>query len=86
MTLFKRQFSNRIEKGTWRPVDFDGRMSAILFCPKCGQSMTILDHHIADDGTVTPSVVGPSIACANSRCDFHDFVKLELWNPIGNKP
>jgi hypothetical protein len=33
-----------------------------------------LDHEIAADGSVNPSVV-----CPEKECDFHEFVILEDW-------
>lgn len=33
-----------------------------------------LDHEIATDGTVSPSVM-----CMNPGCDFHDYVTLDEW-------
>lgn len=43
-------------------------------CPECGQAAG-LDHEIADDGTVTPS-----LDCPNERCTFHESgVKLKDW-------
>ena len=44
----------------------------MLICPKghIGQ----LDHTIAEDGTVSPSVV-----CPESGCGFHEYVRLEGW-------
>ncbi len=51
------------------------RPTARVGCPTCGQS-SALDHEIAADGTVTPSLV-----CARSGCKFHDHVKLVGWEP-----
>lgn len=49
----------------------------VLQCPK-GHRATISrgehGHQIADDGTVTPSVVCPGVGC-----DFHEHVKLDGW-------
>lgn len=49
----------------------DGK--AILTCPKCGQFGS-LNHEIAPDGTVTPSMV-----CTTKDCGFHDMGKLVGW-------
>jgi hypothetical protein len=58
-------------KGTWRPVR--GGVSARLTCPRCGLDAE-LDHQIAADGTVTPSV-----ECPTEGCGWHEHVKLKDW-------
>lgn len=61
--------------GTWRPVTIGGESSAFFRCPKCPTYGSLFGtHDIADDGTVTPSVVCPN-------CDFHESIKLEGWQP-----
>lgn len=54
-------------------------LSASIHCPHCDFKY-YLDHEIASDGTVTPSVQCPTPGCA-----FHDHVRLEGW-PHGAKP
>lgn len=39
-----------------------------------GHTCTLTEHEIADDGTVTPSLV-----CPYEGCTWHEFVKLEGW-------
>jgi hypothetical protein len=39
-----------------------------------GNLAVLIDHDIAKDGTVTPSVV-----CPNGNCAFHDYVRLDGW-------
>lgn len=34
-------------------------------------------HTIADDGTVSPSVV-----CPREGCSFHEFIRLDGWKPV----
>lgn len=63
MTLIKRE--------NWTRVTIDGKVTARVKCPGCGM-MFALDHDIAKDGTVTPSLVCPV-------CDHHSIVKLEGW-------
>ena len=48
-----------------------------MTCDKKHFSM-LNDHEIADDGTVTPSVV-----CPDSECGFHEMIVLEDWNKNG---
>lgn len=57
-------------KGTWKKRG-DGLISVV--CPDCGEG-AFLDHTVADDGTVTPSLV-----CSVTGCKFHEFVKLDGW-------
>lgn len=51
----------------------DGRRVAYFFDTK-GHGLALEKHAIADDGTVTPSVV-----CPIEGCGFHEWVKLEGW-------
>lgn len=83
MTKFPRRQEPLIP-GTWRPfyrplAPMKEPPRAIVSCPKCGFRAE-LDHEIASNGMVTPSVVCPSDAC-----DFHDNILLEDW-PMGSGP
>jgi hypothetical protein len=55
-----------------------GIIGAWIRCPGC-KKVAPLDHEIAKDGSVTPSVV-----CPHEGCSFHDFIKLEDW-PDGGR-
>jgi hypothetical protein len=44
-----------------------------MACPKCCL-IAMLDHDVAPDGTVTPSV-----ECAKEGCSFHENVRLLGW-------
>jgi hypothetical protein len=46
-----------------------------MFCDPYGHAGSLEDHNIADDGTVSPSVV-----CAHDNCLFHEWIKLEDWD------
>lgn len=52
--------------GEYIQVLYEGKPTARIGCPGCGQS-GILDHEIADDGTVTPS-----IQCPGDDCGYHE--------------
>jgi hypothetical protein len=62
---------------TWWPVRIYGRerKTANIVCSQ-GHPGLITEHDIAPDGTVSPSVV-----CTTEGCSFHDYVKLEGWEP-----
>lgn len=60
--------------GQWWPWPTAKRVT--VWCPDCGNAAT-LDHDIADDGTVSPSLVCPHVK--HDACGFHEFVKLEGW-------
>lgn len=62
------------KKGTWKEKRAVDSRFVFLSCPGCGQTASMSDHSIADDGTVTPSVVCPF------ECGFHDYVKLLDWS------
>ena len=53
-------------------------LSASIHCPICDHKY-YLDHTIASDGTVTPSLV-----CPSPNCTFHENVRLDGW-PHGPK-
>lgn len=63
------------KKGVWRGTKMrDGRRSALMSCPKCGQTCSLSHHKIQDNGEVQPSVVCPM------DCGFHEYVKLAGWS------
>jgi len=65
---------------TWYPVPWSTGKSAVINCPQCGKSARLGQgadgHAIADDGTVTPSLI-----CPHAPCPFHDHCRLEGWTP-----
>ena len=52
--------------------------TVMVRCLSCSL-VAMLDHEIADDGTVNPSLDCP-------QCDFHDFVKLDEYVPTQELP
>lgn len=53
----------------------DRRGWCIVCCPSCGRPMTLgLNHVVAADGRVSPSLV-----CPRAGCSFHDYVTLADW-------
>ncbi len=80
------------EQGTWYPEGKRGEehqlFSICIACPKCGKSAALWiernykkvgqNHSIAEDGTVSPSVV-----CPYAPCDFHEFVRLQDYITSG---
>ncbi|GAF75621.1 unnamed protein product [marine sediment metagenome] len=69
-----RIFTKGREKGQWWGLDWGTKRTATIVCPDCGFT-AVVRHDIADDGTVTPSVVCPE------DCGFHEMIKLEGWEP-----
>lgn len=69
--------------GSWKglalPLGTGYVRSASFTCPSCGRVCSLSDHQIAEDGTVAPSVV-----CPYMDCDFHEFIRLEGWDPKVN--
>ena len=53
----------------WQPT----HDSPTLRCPR-GHIGTLIDHEIAADGTVNPSVM-----CPHEGCDFHAVIRLGDW-------
>lgn len=76
--LFPKTRGTREEQkpAEWRPtIEVGGKRSASIICPLCTQR-SYLDHDIAADGTVTPSIV-----CPAEGCTFHVMGKLLDWEP-----
>lgn len=75
--------------GMWWPMVSAGDAnprSAILYCPTCGNPMTLSQHSIDAVGNVIPSVVCPSNlglshgpARYREKCGFHEIVTLDGW-------
>lgn len=61
--------------GTWNLLRIGAKRSATFNCRACKRVGFLVDHAIAPDGTVTPSVVCPSVGCT-----FHEFIRLEGWD------
>ena len=62
---------------TWRMVwanRAEGKKSAIITCANGHDG--VLQHTITADGTVSPSCV-----CTAEGCDWHEWVRLENWEP-----
>ena len=66
--------SNDYNPGTWKGLITPEGRKASFTCPDCGRTGSLSDHKIADDGTVSPSVV-----CSYENCHFHEFIKLDGW-------
>ena len=65
-----------MEPLSWFPVRMPDRSwTASLACGE-GHEGLINEHHIADDGVVSPSVV-----CTQNGCTWHEYVKLIGWPP-----
>lgn len=65
-----------IPKNKWSTQMVGGRVKTLrvfVECPGC-HTVAPLNHDVADDGTVSPS-----LDCPFDDCSFHDHVKLEGW-------
>ena len=76
MTELKHVFDGDMDKGYyWQALaGLELRRTALVCCPQCGEVFSLSQHTIAEDGTVSPSVVH-----SRDGCTFHDFVKLLDW-------
>lgn len=63
-----------LQPGTWN-LWTTGKKRVLFACPLCG-NVGLLDHEIAADGKVTPSV-----QCMKDGCSFHDMIRLLGWVP-----
>lgn len=60
------------EKGVYRGGISEGKKTATMSCPDCGESASLSEHDIDEKGNVSPSVV-----CPNSDCNFHEHIQLK---------
>lgn len=61
---------------TWWPVTrSDGRKSAMVTCGNA-HIASLADHDIGLGGYVTPSLV-----CPEEGCGWHEWVRLDGWDP-----
>ena len=66
-------YDSEYKPGTWKGGFAWNGKTALVTCIN-GHTCTLSEHKIADDGTVSPSLV-----CPYDGCNFHEFVKLEGW-------
>ena len=52
--------------------------SAMVWCPECGKPLSCINHTIADDGQITPSLGHP---IEFPSCSWHVSPKLIGWAP-----
>ena len=73
--------------GSWAPIAQEADVWhrrfawAIIRCPQCSRLLTLSRqrHVVADDGTVSPSLVCPY---PNLGCSWHVFVRLDGWDRV----
>ncbi len=73
--------------GTWVPALLDGKRSAYMCCPDCGNVCGIHSHDVDADGNVNPSIVCAATSpntgeggCAEKG--FHEWATLEGWGDV----
>jgi hypothetical protein len=52
----------------------EGKATASMSCPACGDVGSLFTHEIAPDGIVKPSVL-----CNRQGCDYHQHIRLAGW-------
>lgn len=62
---------------SWLPLQTPSGPSASFVCSN-GHYGTLLDHTIAEDGEVSPSVECTGVL-NGQKCDFHEHIKLIGW-------
>lgn len=70
--------------GTWRRVMVDEftdhpRYTAIVTCPTCHRHLFAINHSIAEDGQISPSLGHP---VEYPPCSWHESPKLLGWAPV----
>lgn len=77
ITVKRARGYEEFKAGTWfQTVNKDTGERTAWFCCPNGHKGALLDHKVAEDGTVSPSV-----ACMVPNCSFHDNIRLEDWEP-----
>ena len=74
-------------RGKWQRLLVDEfgdhpRWSAMIRCPDCEERLSLVDHVIADDGQVNPSVGH----WKNVLCGWHVAPRLGGWSPCPPTP
>ena len=59
---------------------FHSGLGLMTRCPKCGGRAGLSIHSVDNAGNANPSYL-----CANSKCGFHVYVRLDGWD-LGEKP
>lgn len=82
----ERDAENR--RGRWQRILIDEfedapRYGAIIWCPECAKPLAVVDHHIADDGQISPSVGHPD---SYPPCGWHTNPRLVGWKTIPPPP
>lgn len=77
MINFQKNTGKWPGKGEWAKRTIDGKVTAEIACPLCGNFGSLRDHDIKEDGTVSPSIVCPYEK--EYGCKFHDWGKLAGW-------
>lgn len=62
---------------SWKGVFLGTKARTASFTCSKGHTLCLRQHAIADDGTVTPSVV-----CPIDGCTFHEWIKLDKWSDV----
>lgn len=76
IVTFTMQLGLPAKPQTWRPLG----KSAYIVCPN-GHGASLLDHKIAWDGNVSPSVV-----CPEDGCGFHAIIQFSEFGVHGGTP
>jgi hypothetical protein len=75
----------RGQRGAWWPAltgpnwaELTAR-TATIWCPDCGNPMSLINHSIGPTGDVGPSAVcpWPNVECPNRACGWHEVITLD---------
>lgn len=73
--MIKIPYSDKcLGNNTWWFYWISGDRKVVVARCSNGHIGGLDDHEIAEDGTVSPSVV-----CQAEGCDFHEFIQLDEW-------
>ena len=72
-----RAMNGGLAPGQWSKTSCKQNIfKARISCPNCGLTGPLLNHDVASNGSVAPSV-----ECPNLECGFHDHIVLDQWEP-----
>lgn len=60
--------------GEWKPLRSEGTHTASVRCPECDELATLIDHTIAPNG-----MISPSLQCPTKDCTWHVNARLAGW-------
>lgn len=89
MLIEIQKATGALVRGTWKHWQYLApnadayRWTATICCPDCGKFLNLVNHTIAADGQVSPSVGHPD---GYPACNWHTHPRLIGWEQLAAQP